>query len=111
MKNPNTKRKFRAVLIAAVVGAVLFAAVHLAIVKGESYFSGQSGGPDLSLIIIGALPYLVTQALGLAHAPLNSFVNSTAFDVIVNSLFGALIFFIGATFWQFIVKSNREIKN
>jgi len=68
---------------------------------GIAYLGWHSReGPDLSAFVVGAVPYLVANTLGLVDAPEDSFVHSVVFQLIVNMLLGAAIFFLGAFFWQ-----------
>ena len=95
------RSKWRAIRKATIWGAVLFGAITLDTHLGIAYLGWHSReGPDLSAFVVGAVPYLVANTLGLVDAPEDSFVHSVVFQLIVNMLLGAAIFFLGAFFWQ-----------
>ena len=109
MKKPNTKRKLRAVLIAALFGAGLFAAVTGCVEAIHDHFWGHDADASLALNLVLSIPTLVAwHFTGLEHS---TFGQSLAFGFIVNGLLGALFFAISTAFWQFIVKDGHENKS
>jgi hypothetical protein len=107
MKNPNSKTKLRAVLKAAIWGAVLFVGIDLIEVIA-SHFGGL--GYDLFLVIVMTLniPSLaVRHFLGMENM---AFGQSLAFYLTVNVLFGAFIFAVIAAFRQFVMKGGDKTK-
>jgi hypothetical protein len=91
VKNPNTK-KLRAILIAAILGALLFDAPIW-----MTNFSNDEGF-DLAVTI----PIVfISQTLGFKQL-----VN----PYIVGGLFGAIIFALIAIIWQFILKGGDRNK-
>jgi hypothetical protein len=107
MNKLNTKRKFRAVLIAALVGGVLFAGLSLAAIKEVPQSQGEGGyviGIPSDIILGGT-------KLGkwLLHQPGDLLARLAV--MMVNGLIGAFLFAAPVAFWQFIVKGNHEDKN
>jgi nucleoside recognition membrane protein YjiH len=108
MKDSNTKKKLRAVLMAAILGVVLFDAMIL--INNQAYIMWRHG--QLSdywkdrftgvAILLCMPPLLVGHAIGSLGGLVNEYT--------VDGLFGAVIFAMAAVFWQFVVKVDRETK-
>lgn len=104
MKKPNVRVKLRAMLIATLLGGLLFASLSLAAVMQSSHDEGSYViGIPLGIIIEGT-------GLGkwLLHQPSDLLVNLSV--VLVNGLLGAFLFAVPVGFWQFIVKGDHENK-
>src|SRR5258706_10303285 len=98
MKNPNAKRKFRVVLIAAIVGGLLFAGLSFEAATEASH------SHDEGAYVIGLLADIVLDgtAFGkwLLHQPSDLLVNLVV--ATKNGLFGGFAFAVVAAFlvWQ-----------
>jgi hypothetical protein len=102
MNNPNNSKKLRAVLIAALLGALLFGGLSLAAVTGASHDEGGYViGIPLGIIIEGT-----RFGKWLLHQPSDLLVNFAV--IIVNGLLGAFLFIVPVAFWQFVVKSHSK---
>jgi hypothetical protein len=106
MKNPNTKRKLRAILITTVVGAVLFDGILLIpnlvyyVGGGQTHHKVFEMGEDLLGWILVPWKYFCA-TVGIPVDPISLY-----------ALFGGLIFAAVASFWQFVVKKDScETKN
>ena len=107
MKNPNAKKKIRAVLRAALYGVITSLALSF---YTRNYFHGKN---DIAWDMILMIPSVIlSNVLGLERTPEGRAVsNSFAFLVLANALAITLAFVICAFLWQFIVKGNHEDKN
>jgi len=116
MKNPNTKRKFRAILIAAIVGALFADSVGWIGITHpvDATNHGMFVDTLFSLIYVAGfflcIPvFFVMSVLGITTGP-ESYMPYLTFAVI--SLEGAIVFAFVAIIWQFFLKKNtHEIKS
>jgi hypothetical protein len=108
MKNPNTKKKFRVVLIAAIFGAVVFAGGCIAFLI-SNHVSGHDTDAFVGPGIVLSIPSLIAaHIIGLQNS---AFAQTPAFGVIINGLLGAFLFAVPIAFWQFVMKGGNESKN
>ena len=112
MKNPNTKRKIRAVLIAAIFGAALFTATilldNLAVKMGPH--ENLNVVLDFTFSILDMLAVFQTIPI-IAVANAFGLQDSLFFQYFANGLLGAIIFTVIAIFWQLGKESKSETKN
>jgi hypothetical protein len=106
MKNPNSKRKLRTVLVAAIFGALLFDVIGF--ISGIMHRHTEPGQfwndfSGIMALIIFIPTMLINLGLGNALENLNAYV--------ANALSGAIAFAFFASTWQFIVKRERGNKN
>jgi hypothetical protein len=106
MKNPNSKRKLRAVLVAALCGVVLSLGLSLYIQN----YSPVAGKDDLFLALILLIPTaILSNILGLEQTTQGrNMSHSFAFMAVSNVLLITFIFVVFACFWQFVVKRGDE---
>lgn len=108
MKNQNTQRKLRIVLLAAIIGAVLFVLItsmpNLAYkIMGAQRADDSGFGFGLALIV--SIPsMMIGKVLGASS------VSGAPNPFIVNTLLGAIIFATVALFWQFCFKKDNHEK-
>jgi quinol-cytochrome oxidoreductase complex cytochrome b subunit len=100
MKNPNSKRKYCAVLIAAIMGAAFFGALLPLDNLAYSLWKWNDQGFAYILVIPSA---------EICNAFFGKDFNSSA--LIINPIIGAISFALITVFWQFVLKSNHESKN
>lgn len=109
MKNPKTKKKLRAVLMGAVLGAALFDLMIL--IENITYIMWRHGylsdywneystGIDFLLAIPSAF---VASTIGFHGGLINEYF--------VNAFLGAIVFAVITFVWQFILKGNHENKD
>jgi len=111
MKNPNSKGKLRAVLKAAILGALLFIGVSLTFLIGDHIWQ-HSTNTFLNVfdLIVDIPSMLVLHIAGMEN---NALAQTSVFGLvtIINGLFGAFAFAVVTACWQFIVKGKPENKN
>jgi hypothetical protein len=114
MKNPNTSKKLRAVLKAAIWGAVLFTVTILLsnLVNAMGPHENLNVFWDAISSSLGVLVFFqsiptafVMSALGFQDFSHPSIVYV---QYMVNGLIGAIVFALVALFWQFVVKSRSK---
>ncbi len=113
MSLPRSMRRKLPVIIAGVIGAVLFDGTTLFVASGvRSWGRGTVGEPGPNLHI--ALSYLVSfpsavvlSALGKSTSSPDSLLNSDAFVLTINGVVGAVIFGAAGLLWR-IVRSPYE---
>jgi hypothetical protein len=114
MKNLNTWKKFRAVLTAAICGAVLFD-----IIIGVSEWLTNLDDPGSQhgwcLTLLGAIFSVAALILAIPAAFVWSIFgihgSSVLIPYAINGFNGAVIFAVVAVFWQFVVKGNGASRN
>jgi hypothetical protein len=111
MKNPNSKGKLRAVLKAAILGAIIWEAVvwigNLASIYEPGYLHGFLTDFFVSIFELLAI-FFVIPVVWLAS--LASFNADGVFGYVVGGLIAAFIFAVIAACHQFIFKKDHEIK-
>jgi len=107
MKNPNSKRKLRGVLKAAIWGALLFEGIlcldWLAAVMQEHGNDSLGYFIEVPSLFILAPAIILMMVTGI---PAGGILNH-----ITVALVGAFIFAIIASLWQFVLKGEPENKN
>jgi len=106
MRNPNTRKKLRAVFKAALWGVALSLGFTL---FAQHYFQGKN---DLFWDLCLMIPtFILSSILGTETTPGGrSLSHSFTFMVIANVLVITFIFIVFAFFWQFVVKGGPENK-
>ena len=106
MRNPNTRKKLRAVFKAALWGIALSLVFSLL-----ASHPGQ-GGDGLFWCLIFLMPTaILSNILGFEQTPGGrSLSHSFSFMVIANVLVITFFFIVFAFFWQFVVKGRSKNK-
>ena len=107
MKNPETRKKLRAVLKAAIWGAVVFEAALC--LDWLAAIMSDHGNNSLGYYIEAPSLLLLAPAIFLMEIvgiPAGGIMNHVTVVLV-----GAFIFAAIAGFWQFIVRGNHESKN
>ena len=106
MKNGNNG-KLRATSKAAIWGAALFGGLYLLVLAVTALWSQPHEGSDAASLLVSIIPELIRQEVGLGRNP-SSFANTVAFETVINSLFGGLLFFTISGVWQLLQKHENE---
>jgi Ca2+/Na+ antiporter len=107
MKNINSKRKFRTVLIAAILGAVFFDSMIL--IENLTYIMWRHGHLSdywHNYCVGTAFLLEMPSAFVSSIFGFNGFLN----EYVVNGLLGAIVFAFVVIIWQFILKGGHENK-
>jgi hypothetical protein len=100
MNGTKVIKRCKKVWIIALFGGLISGAITL-IVVSERYSLGLD-------FLIGIPFFLVQRLFGLEHYPADSFFNSMTFGVMVNTIFGSLLFGVPAALWWSMRKGDDE---
>src|SRR5262245_47580625 len=100
-------------LIAAIIGAVIFASVTGAVIIADHYVGGPAESLRVNLtqalMFVIWIPAMLMRAVIVPDAPISgNFISSNAFAVLVNGILGAVVFSCVAGIWHRLKKANEN---